>query len=58
MWEKIKERKEAKFKLEGARSEQLKQRWREEYNAKDNEVKRSAREDERNWLENRAAAAE
>ena len=50
MWEKIKERKEAKFKLEGSRSERLKQRWREEYNAKNNEVKRSAREDKRNWL--------
>ena len=50
MWEKIKERKEAKFKLEGARSGRLKQRWREEYNAKNIEVKRSAREDKRNWL--------
>ena len=50
MWEKVKERKEAKFKLEGSRSERLKQRWREEYNAKNNEVKRSAREDKRNWL--------
>ena len=35
-----------------------KQRWREEYNAKNNAVKRSAREDKRNWLEKRAAAAE
>ena len=58
MWEKIKERKEAKFKLEGSRSEQLKQRWREECNAKNNEVKWSAREDKRKWLEKRAAAAE
>ena len=58
MWEKIKKRKEAKFKLEGARSERLKQRWREEYNAKNKEVKRSAREDNRNWLENRAAEVE
>ena len=55
---KIKERKEAKLKLEGARSERLKQRWREEYNAKNNEVKRSAREDKRNWLYKRAAAVE
>ena len=29
-----------------------------EYNTKNNEVKRSAREDNRNWLEKRAAAAE
>ena len=57
-WEKIKERKEAKLKMEGARSEQLKQRRREEYDAKDKEVKRSAREDNRNWIEKRAAAAE
>ena len=28
------------------------------YNAKNSEVKRSAREDKRNWLEKRAAAAE
>ena len=55
---KIKERKEAKLTLEAARSERLKQRWREEYNGKNNEVKRSAREDKRNWLEKRAAAAE
>jgi len=44
-WEKIKERKEAKLKMEGARSERLKQRRREEYDAKDKEVKRSAREE-------------
>ena len=29
-----------------------------EYNTKNNEVKRSAREDNRHWLEKRAAAAE
>ena len=39
------------------RSERLKKRWREEYNAK-NEEKRQAREDRRNWLKKRAAAAE
>ena len=44
--------------MEGARSERLKQRWREEYNAKNNEVTRSAREDKRNWLEKKAVAAE
>ena len=42
-WEKITERKEAKLKLEGARSERLKQRRREEYNAKNNVVKWRAR---------------
>ena len=57
-WEKIKERKEAKLKMESARSECLKQRRRQEYNAKNNEVKRSVREDKRNWMEGRATAAE
>ncbi len=56
-WEKIRERKEAKQKMEAARSERLKQRRREEYDAKNKEVKRSAREDKRNWIEKRAAAA-
>ena len=42
-WEKITERKEAKLKLKGARSERLKQRRREEYNAKNNVVKWRAR---------------
>ena len=44
--------------MEGARSERLKQRWRKEYEVKDKEVKESAREDKRNWLEEKAAAAE
>ena len=57
-WKKVKERKEVKLKMEGARSERLKRRWREEYNVKDKEVKQSAREDKRNRLEERAAAAE
>ena len=44
--------------MEGTRSERLKQRWREEYNAKNKAVKQSAKEDKRNCLEKRAAAAE
>ena len=56
-WEKIKERKEAKLKMESARSERLKQR-RQKYNTKNKEVRQSAREDKRNWMEERAAAAE
>ena len=55
---KIKERKEAKLKMESARSERLKHRRRQEYNVKNNEVKQSAREDKRNWMEGKAAAAE
>lgn len=42
----------------GLKAEQIKQRRRVEYNAKDKEVKRSAREDKRNWIEKRAAATE
>ena len=57
-WEKIKERKEAKLKMESARSERLKHRRRQEYNAKNNGVKQSAKEDKRNWMEGKAAAAE
>ena len=57
-WKKVKERKDVKLKMEGARSERLKQRWREEYKVKDKEVKQSAREDKRIWLEEKAAAAE
>ena len=44
--------------MEDARSEWLKQRRREEDNAKDKEVKQSAREDKRNQMEERLAAAE
>ena len=55
---KISERKEAKLKLESARSEQLKERRSEEYNVKNNKVKWSAGKDKRNWLEKRAAKAE
>ena len=46
---------EAKLKLEIGTTET---EMGEEYNAKNNEEKRQAREDRRNWLEKRAAAAE
>ena len=55
---KSKERKEAKLKMESTRSERLKQRKRQEYNAKNKEVKQSARKEMRNWMEERATAAE
>jgi len=50
----LKERTGAKLKMEGARSERLKQKWKKEYNAKNNGVKQSALE----RLQKRAAAAE
>ena len=58
MEKKFKERKEAKLKMESARSERLRQRRKEDYNAKNKEVKRSAREDNRTWMENKALAAD
>ena len=57
-WKKVNERKEATLNLESTKSQRLKQRRREEYHNKDMEVKRSAREDMRNWMEERADAAE
>ena len=47
--EKIKEKKEAKLTLEGVRSERLKQRRSEKYNAKNDKVKWSAQEDKERW---------
>ena len=44
--------------MESARLEHLKHSIKQEYNAKNNEVKQSAREDKRNWMEGRATAAE
>lgn len=44
--------------MEGARLERLKQRRRQEYNAKNKEVRQSVRKDKRIWMEKWAAAAE
>jgi len=49
---KSQERKKAKLKMESARSERLRQRRKEDYNVQNKEVKKSAREDNRTWLEN------
>ena len=56
--EKVKERKEAKLKMESARSHRLKQKWKEEYNAEDKEMKQGAGEDNRSWSEEQAIATE
>lgn len=50
-WRKVQERKDAKLKMENARSERLKAKRREEYKPKDKEVNKYAREDRRKWLE-------
>ena len=42
----------------GVKSEQLQLRRRQDFNAKKKEVKQSAGEDKRNWMEEMAAAAE
>ena len=47
-----------KIEIGGCKIGRLKQRWREEYDAKNNKVKQSARENKRIWLEKRAAAEE
>ena len=57
-WRRVDARKALKIKLEGARSERLKERLSGEYRSKDREVKRSTREDKRNSMEERAKEAE
>ena len=57
-WRKVEERKESKQKLDNAKSERLKERWKEGYDNKNREVKRGAREDKRKWLEDKAEEAE
>ena len=57
-WKKEEERRQLKLKLESTRSERVKQRIREQYKGKDREVKRSAREDKRCWLNGMAGNVE
>ena len=57
-WKKVEERRQLKLKLESTRSERVKKRIKEEYKGKDQEVKRSAREDKRYWMNEMADIAE
>ena len=57
-WKKVAERRQLKLKLESTRSERVKQRIRGQYKEKDQEVKRSARKDKRNWMNEMADKAE
>ena len=57
-WQKIEARKAVKQKIESTKSEGVKERLRKEYRTKDREVKRSAREDRRKWIEDLAGKAE
>ena len=52
----VKER--GKIKNGKCKTEQLRQRRREEYSAKNKEARRSARDDKRTWMENKAVATE
>ena len=57
-WKKVEERRQLKLKLESTRSERVKKRIKEQYKGKDQEVKRSAREDKRYWMNEMADIAE
>ena len=57
-WRKIEERRKLKKTIDGARSERLKNKARNEYREKDKEVKRSLRKDKREWISSVAHEAE
>ena len=57
-WKKVEERRQLKLKLESTRSERVKKRIKEQYKGKDQEVKRSACEDKRHWMNEMADTAE
>ena len=57
-WKLIEERRELKVKKEAAQSQRLKEKWQSEYTRKDREVKRSTRQDKRNWADNIAKEAQ
>ena len=57
-WKKVEERRQLKLKLESTRSERVKRRIKEQYKGKDQEVKWSAREDKRHWMNEMADIAE
>ncbi len=57
-WKLIEERRQLKIKKESAQSERLKEKWGTEYANKDREVKRSTRQDKRNWADGVAKEAQ
>ena len=57
-WETIKERKEVKKKMLQAKSERIKQQLKDNYTALDKDVKRKAKLDKRNYIDNLATEAE
>ena len=57
-WKKIEERKQLKIKMLSTKSARLQQQVQEAYKGKDKEVKKSARNDKRSYVEGLAAEAE
>ena len=57
-WERIDERKGIKQKINSTRSERIKAQLKQLYSEKDKEVKRSAKQDKNNYVEQLAAEAE
>jgi hypothetical protein len=57
-WKRVEERKKIKMKLESTKSERLKHKRQQEFKEMDREVKKSAREDKRKWIEEKEAEAE
>ena len=57
-WKLIDERKVVKKRIDGAKSQRIKEKLRENYRSKDREVKKSARRDKRKWAEDLAQEAE
>ena len=57
-WKKIEERKQLKIKMLSTKSARLQQQVQEAYKGKDKEVKKSARNDKRSYVEGLAADAE
>ena len=56
-WKKVEERRQLKLKLESTHSERVKKRIKEQYKGKDQEVKWSACEDKRYWMNEMADIA-
>ena len=54
----IDQRKNIKLKMDGARSERLKQQQRDDYREKDKNVKKQIKKDKKEWMENIAKEAE
>ena len=57
-WQKIEDRKKIKAKMNTAKSDRLRDRLKDQYSAKDKEVKKSAKEDKNKYVEELAVKAQ